>query len=162
MTSFSPAFKKSIEDRINNGTLKISGQSSRVPRKAINVAEVNKRIVGSQSMSNLQALGRLKDGEMNKTELAYSQYLEALKACGEVVWWKFEAIKLRLADNTHYTVDFFVMKSNGELEAHEVKGYMFDDANVKIKIAASIFPFRFFIARAKQKKDGGGFSIREV
>lgn len=114
------------------------------------------------SKKGLFALGRLKTGERNKTEQAYENLLEAMRVSGEVLWYKFEGIKLRLADNTFYTPDFCVMKSNGELEAHEVKGYMLDDANVKIKIAASIFPFRFFIVRAKPKKDGGGFSIDEV
>ncbi|MBL0011312.1 MAG: DUF1064 domain-containing protein [Nitrosomonas sp.] len=112
-------------------------------------------------MRNLQALGRMKTGKMNKTEIAYSHYLEALKACGEISWWKFEAIKLRLADNTHYTVDFFVMKASGELEAHEVKGFMLDDANVKIKMANEIFPFKFLLIKAANKSCSA-WNIKEI
>lgn len=54
----------------------------------------------------IQALGRLKTGQMNKTESAYCQHLELRKRAGEIVWYRFEGIKLRLADNTFYTPDF--------------------------------------------------------
>jgi hypothetical protein len=101
----------------------------------------------SASKPAMQALGRLRSGEMNKTEAAYARYLELQKQAGQVVWYKFEAINLRLADRTFYAVDFLVMLWNGALEAHEVKGYWTDDALVKIKVAASIFPFRFVAAK---------------
>jgi len=113
-------------------------------------------------MNKMYALGRLKNGEMNKTEQAYRNTLELMRIAGEILWYRFEGIKLKLADNTTYTPDFFVMRANGEMEVYEVKGYMLDDANVKIKIAASIFPFRFFIVRTRLKRDGGGWDIKEV
>ena len=34
---------------------------------------------------------------MNKTEQAYGDLLEQRKQVGEVVWYKFEGVKLRLA-----------------------------------------------------------------
>ncbi|VDA62662.1 hypothetical protein BANRA_01286 [Klebsiella pneumoniae] len=34
----------------------------------------------------LQALGRLKTGQMNKTETAYAQELELRKRYGEIAW----------------------------------------------------------------------------
>lgn len=107
------------------------------------------------------ALGRLKTGEMNKTEQAYSDHLNLLKHAGEILWHKFEPIKLRLADNTFYSPDFMVMNKDGLLEMHEVKGFWADDARVKIKVAAATFPFRFIAIKAKTKKDGGGWSIEE-
>ena len=85
---------------------------------------------------SLQALGRLKTGQMNKTESEYCQLLELRKRAGEIDWYRFEGIKLRLADNTFYTPDFAVMLSTGEMEMHEVKGFWTDDARVKIKVAA--------------------------
>jgi len=109
----------------------------------------------------LQALGRLKTGQMNKTEAAYAQDLEALKAAGELLWVKFEGLKLRLADNTFYTPDFAVMRANGEIECHEVKGFWQDDARAKIKIAADMYPFRFVAVKARAKKDGGGWAVEE-
>jgi len=54
---------------------------------------------------SLQALGRLPAGTMNKTEARYAQHLEQLMRAGDVLWWKFEGVKLRLADSTFLTVD---------------------------------------------------------
>ena len=110
----------------------------------------------------LQALGRLKTGVMNKTEAAYAAALDQRRTAGEVAWFKFEGIKLRLADNTFYTPDFAVMLANGALEMHEVKGFMQEDANVKIKVAADLYPMRFIVIRVKPKKDGGGWRVDEV
>ena len=98
---------------------------------------------------------------MNKTEAAYAAHLELRRHVGEVIWFRFEAVKLRLADLTFYTPDFFVMLPDGTLEVHEVKGYWEDDARVKIKVAAEQFPFRFVAVKAVAKKDGGGWKIEE-
>jgi hypothetical protein len=108
-------------------------------------------------MNRSFALGRLKTGEMNKTEAEYAAVLDARATAGEVLWHKFEGLKLRLADNTFYTPDFAVMASDGVIECHEVKGHWQDDARVKIKVAASLYPFRFYAYRKRAKKDGGGF-----
>lgn len=88
-------------------------------------------------------------GVMNKTEARYAQHLELMRRASAVLWFEFEAIKLRLAAKTFYTPDFFLMNGAGELEVHEVKGtsagkpWVEDDASVKIKVAAEKFPFRF-------------------
>lgn len=107
------------------------------------------------------ALGRLPVGTMNKTEAAYAKHLEAEQYAGEVLWWKFEGVKLRLADNTFYTCDFVVLPRHGLIEMHEVKGFWQDDARVKIKVAASLYPFRFFAVKALAKKNGGGWEREE-
>lgn len=82
-------------------------------------------------------------GEMNKTEAAYAAYLDAQKKTGLIADYRFEAVKLRLADKTFYTPDFVVLAPDGVLEMHEVKGFWEEDARVKIKVAAAQFPFRF-------------------
>lgn len=105
------------------------------------------------------ALGRLKIGERNKTEAAYEETLKLKMLTGEILWYAFEGVKLRLADLTTYTPDFAVMLSDGTLEMHEVKGFWQDDARVKIKVAAELFPFRFIAAVPRKKKDGGGWNI---
>lgn len=110
---------------------------------------------------NVQALGRMKSGKMNNTEKAYAQHLELLKRAGEVSYYSFDGINLRLADNTFYKPDFLVMRSDGQLEIHEVKGFWTDDALVKIKIAADKFPFKFIAVMKQTKKNGGGWDIRE-
>jgi hypothetical protein len=106
-------------------------------------------------LQRMQALGRLKQGEMNKTEARYAKYLETLKQAGEIQWYAFEGVKFRLADNTFYTPDFIVLCANGIIEAHEVKGFMTDDANVKIKVAASMYPVRFLLIREGKKEQKG-------
>lgn len=103
------------------------------------------------------ALGRLKVGAMNKTETAYATRLGLLMHAGEIAWYKFEGVKLRLADNTFYSPDFVVMLADGTLEMHEVKGFWQDDARAKIKIAAELFPFRFIAI----KKGNGSWEIEE-
>lgn len=97
----------------------------------------------SSAIRSMQALGRLKSGAMNKTEAAYAAHLEQQKQAGMVAWYRFEGLKFRLADNTFYTPDFAVMLSGGELQAHEVKGFWTDDARVKIKVAAEMYPVQF-------------------
>jgi hypothetical protein len=111
----------------------------------------------TKSRKGLYALGRLKVGERNKTEAAYEELLKAMQFTGEILWYRFEGIKLRLADNTFYTPDFFVMNAEGQLEAHECKGHWLDDARVKIKVAAANYPFKFIAAKPKAKKNGGGW-----
>ncbi len=96
-----------------------------------------------------------------QTESAYCQHLELRKRAGEIVWYRFEGIKLRLADNTFYTPDFAVMLATGEMELHEVKGFWTDDARVKTKVAADQYPFRIIGVTVKPKKAGGGWIIEE-
>lgn len=105
------------------------------------------------------ALGRLKVGAMNKTEQAYDAHLAQLQHAGQILWRKFEGLKLRLADNTFYTPDFAVMLASGQIECHEVKGHWEDDARAKIKIAADMYPFRFIAVKVVPKKLGGGWAM---
>lgn len=112
-------------------------------------------------MKKHYALGRLKTGEMNKTESAYNEHLKTLEYTGSVLWFKFEGLKFRLADKTFYTPDFAVMNRIGEIEIHEVKGYWEEDAKVKIKVASSMYPFKFLAVKAKPKKEGGGWEYTE-
>lgn len=91
---------------------------------------------------------------MNRTEMAYANRLDLLLRAGELLWYRFEGVKLRLADNTFYTPDFAVMRADGLLEMHEVKGFWADDARVKIKVAAEQYPFRFLAIRSAAKGRG--------
>lgn len=118
-------------------------------------------IMTSSAADKLLALGRLKTGVMNDTETAYSRHLDAQVAAGIVAWYKFEGVKLRLADNTFYTPDFAVMLTSRQMEMHEVKGFWKDDARAKIKIAADMYPFRFIGVTVRRKKDGGGWNVED-
>ncbi|MBE6441483.1 MAG: DUF1064 domain-containing protein [Desulfovibrio desulfuricans] len=83
---------------------------------------------------------------MNKLESRYAGRLEALRRAGKIVFWKFEAVALRLADRTTYNPDFYLMLPDGSVGFHETKGFWRDDARAKIKVAAEQFPELFFVA----------------
>ena len=108
---------------------------------------------------SILALGRMKAGQMNKTEAEYAEHLELLKRTGKIAWYRFEGMKFRLADNTFYTPDFAVMRSDGRLEMHEVKGFWRDDARIKIKVAAEQYPIQFVAVKKKTGKEGHGWKI---
>ena len=115
-------------------------------------------------LKRFQALGRLPKtngaGRMNKTEAEYARMLDAAQKAGEIQFWRFEAVKVRLADATFYTPDFLVLNAAGELELHEVKGvFVMDDARVKFKVCAEHFPARLVWA---QKLKGGAWSVETV
>ena len=90
------------------------------------------------------------------------------------VLWRFEKFRVQLAPKTWYTVDFWVLFSDGHVECQEVKqthratkkqrlnaqlagkpepkgttGWK-DDARVKFKVAADSFPELHWIAVEKQ------------
>lgn len=118
-----------------------------------------------------------KAGAMNRWEKEYSYELEARKQAGEILWWGFEAIKLKLTGGTFYTPDFAatfwdkpkisseLLRLTGPLFSTrlaftEVKGFLRDDANVKFKVAAEIFPcFEFSMIRKRKAVDGGGWEL---
>ena len=119
----------------------------------------------SSALAGLQALGRLKKGERNKTEAAYEAHLETLLRAGDVAWFRFNAIKLDLAEGLSLRPDFFVMQADGRLEVHDTKGSLAiftDDAKAKMKMARSIYPFPFFVCFPRRVKDGGGWIVEQI
>ena len=96
---------------------------------------------------------RQSPGTMNKTEAAYAQRLALLQRAGEIRSFRFEPIKFRLADRTFYTPDFMVVMGD-EIQFHEIKGYLpEDDANVKIKVVAEMYPeFQFQMVFAEVRR----------
>jgi len=90
-------------------------------------------------------------GTMNKLERQYQEHLELRRIAGEVVRFRYEPIKFRLADRTFYTPDF-VVTFEDHVECHEVKGFWEDDARVKTKVVAELFPEFVFIAVYQKKK----------
>lgn len=119
------------------------------------------RILGGRKASarGLSAVGvrpaSSKD-DMNKLEAEYAAFLDLDPS---VVFWSFQAMKLRIAKRTWYTPDFLVMRKNGRLQIHETKGHWEDDARVKWKVIRELFPFEVF---AITKEKGGGFKIEEA
>ena len=108
-----------------------------------------------------RARARHKPGVMNKTEAAYSAHLAGRCLAGEITEARFEPMRLRLGGDwkTTYTPDFQVILPSGLIEFHEVKGFMRDDAAVKLKVAAAQFPeYRFVLV----KRAGRAWESKEV
>lgn len=96
-------------------------------------------------------------GVMNGAEQAYSLLLSRRREAGEISEYFFEPVKLKLGKACFYSPDFMVIRSDGRIEMHEVKGFWRDDARVKIKAAADKFPFVFIAAT--QTKTGWAMEI---
>lgn len=117
-----------------------------------------------------KARARHVPGQMNKTEQEYDSLLESQIRSGEIVSFGFESIKLKLADKTFFTPDFFVEYATGEMVFHEVKAATSkgkvlceDDARVKIKVAAQQYPqFGFVVAAKLPAKIGGGWKVEVI
>lgn len=133
-----------------------------------NKLQQTKTKTSSAHSSNAVALGAIKakgrvsdcNEKMNGLERDYAAILESRRQSGEIAMWMYDAISLRLARSTFYHPDFLVMLPDGTLQIHETKGFMRDDAAVKLKTAAAIFPFLSFFLVTKPR--GGGWSITEI
>ncbi len=81
-----------------------------------------------------------KPPKMNKLESRYADTLEKLKLMGEIVDWRFEAVRLKLGAGAYYKPDFLVVKKHC-FEFHETKGFWREAARVRIKAAALLYPW---------------------
>ena len=89
---------------------------------------------------------------MNKLEAAYRDELEAKRLGGLIREWSFNSVRLALGGGAWFKPDFFVVQADGTCEIHETKGFQREAALVRLKVAARLYPFRFF--RITQGKDG--------
>jgi len=133
------------QDRVNRLATSPNGQHTFTRKETESGTEITMVAPARPQtpLRKMQALGRMPGRKMNKTEAAYARLLETQKYIGEILWWAFEPINIRLADNTFYKVDFLVLLADMTLQAHETKGHWTDDALVKFKVAANILPFPF-------------------
>lgn len=81
----------------------------------------------------------------SKWEANYALYLDWLIDHKEIIKWEFEpdtfmfeAIKL---GTRSYTPDFKIFNNNGDIEYHEVKGYMDSKSKTKLKRFAKYYPY---------------------
>lgn len=94
----------------------------------------------------------LPGGVMNGSEDLYARtVLDVRLNAGHIVYWGFEQFKFRLGCGAWYTPDFFVVTDQGRVEIHEYKGHWEIAARVRIKAAASAFPWFQFIAIQKPR-----------
>jgi hypothetical protein len=104
---------------------------------------------------------------MNGIERRYlAEILRPRETTRDLIWFAFESLKLQIGHRCWYTPDFVVVAADGTIECHEVKatwgtgkaGWE-EDARVKIKAAASRYPFLRFTAA-----NGGnrGWNFEEI
>lgn len=89
-------------------------------------------------------------GEPNVTESRYrDEFLIPRILSGEIVECVFEGKTFELAHRCSYTPDWYVVRADGGIECHECKGaHVWDDARVKLKVAARLNPeVKFVLAR---------------
>jgi len=82
------------------------------------------------------------ESKLNKLE---SAWLAVLRADITLAWVGVHALTFKIGDDCRYTPDFIALNLDGELIAYETKGFMRDDARVKLKVAARMFPFVGFV-----------------
>lgn len=93
--------------------------------------------------------------ELNKTEAEYLFNLRSMR----YPFIGIKSITLKIGDDCRYTPDFVTYSIDRGICLHEVKGFMRDDALVKMKVVARMFPFwRLLLAR----KVKGAWSVTEV
>lgn len=96
------------------------------------------------------------EDKLNKTELAY---LHHLRAQPNNVWVGVQNLTVKIADDCRLTPDFAVLNASGKLTLIDVKGFQREDALIKMKVAARLFPmFEFSIV----KREGVGWSEQIV
>ncbi len=86
------------------------------------------------------------EAKLNKTERAYFGQLQRVKG---IAWIGVQCVTLKIGADCRYTPDFFVITEDGKAEAHEVKGFMREDALVKLKAGARKFLWIKFIVVKK-------------
>ena len=91
---------------------------------------------------------------LNKTEAAFLEHLRATHPGAQI---HSQAITLKLGNGVRYTPDFVIPP---HVAAYECKGFMRDDAAVKVKVAASLYPWITFFLVSKRK--GGGWDIQQM
>jgi hypothetical protein len=107
-------------------------------------------------------LGGHTPGKMNGLEKAWAEQLQGRLGLG-LLWWAFEAVTFRLGHDCRYTPDFVWMASSGEIVFDDTKGGLIaPEGRTKIAVAAGLFPFRFRIIQRRPKKEGGGWTIKEI
>lgn len=96
----------------------------------------------------------------NKTEAAFEQWLRANMRDHH---HHPQGLTFRLANGVRYTPDFASFsKSTGYLICHEVKGHMRDDAAVKLKVAAGLYPGVCFRLVTRRGRTCGGWDIQQI
>ena len=80
--------------------------------------------------------------------------IESEKISGEIKWYGFEKIKLKIAKGCWYNIDFMVIDKDDTVKMIEVKGgHIWDDSIVKFKAVCELYPFIKFEMWQYKKKE---------
>jgi hypothetical protein len=85
----------------------------------------------------------------SKLEQAYWLHLQRQVHAGEIRRADHHVEKLFLGEGSWYTPDFRVIATDGTVEFHETKGFMREAARVRLLVAATTHPYRFFLVKNK-------------
>ena len=130
-------------------------------------------------MTRARSRPRHVSGRMNKSETEYAAILQERQDAGELKKFRFEDTTLRLTlgdgKQVRYTPDFRVMENDDTITFVDVKPAWFskqaqrvilqpeEDAKIKIRVAADVFPeYRFRAVGKRPKKYGGGWIEEDV
>lgn len=95
------------------------------------------------------------EAKLNRTERAYLAHLRSLG----LPWLGIQNITLKLATDTRLTPDFCYVSAAGTMVFVDVKGFQREDALIKMKVAARLFPWAVFLI---VKKNGTSWDVTEV
>lgn len=96
---------------------------------------------------------------MNKLEAKYADLLHMRLLAGEIAAYWFESMRLKIGHDSWYTTDFKVQLVDGVIELHECKGFLRDDAAVKLKAVAAMYPYPVKLVKWTLKD---GWDIEEI
>lgn len=99
----------------------------------------------------------------NQPNRLEQDFLNYIRNQPGVVSVRFNSITLVLANNVRYTPDVWVVMENGEAVFYEIKGFMRDDARIKLSVAAQQYQeFQFVLVTRQRVRDPWVFTKCEV
>lgn len=106
---------------------------------------IHPSIIGEKRTARAASIvSSLQNPKLNRTEQRYRDRLELMKRSGGIVDFKVQQITLKIADDCRYTCDFSVINNDYTITLVDVKGFEREDAVIKMKCAAQMFPeYRF-------------------
>lgn len=115
--------------------------------KEIYTAAEFKAKFGKPKIAGKSKIRGAKSQFKNNWERMYAERLEVRRFTRDIVSWKYECIRLKLADGAWYTPDFQVVNNDGSTDFHEVKGFRRTAGILRFKVAAKMYPeYTFFLA----------------
>jgi len=85
-------------------------------------------------------------------EFRLSLYVDLQR--GNIVWFDYEAMRLRIGKDAYYKPDFVTLSWGGSMTFYEVKGHWREAARVRIRAAAERYRMFSFFAVSKPKGEG--------